>query len=163
MAKKKDIQSDELSPFEIQFIDVWFNYNFNGRLAYKQLRPNVLESTADTEASKILNLPKAQTYIELKKEQIRQREDIKLEFLVNQLQSIILTEDTEEIERDGSGQITKRRTKSNNSARIQAMNLLSKIAGFDAPKKVDITTNGESINKITWVENKQYKDNELNI
>jgi hypothetical protein len=145
MAKKKDIQSDPtsdvLTAFETQFVDIWFNMGFNGRLAYKQLKPNVLSTTADTEASKLLSLPKIQDYIELKKEQLRMKEEIKLDFLVHQLTGIVLTEDTEEIERDGQGNILKTRTKTNNTARIQAMNLLSKLGGLET-KKVEMKIDG---------------------
>lgn len=144
MSKKQ--QPKTLTPFEIQFIDVWFNMGFNGRLAYKHLKPHVLNTTADAEASRILGKEKAIDYIELKREQIRLKEEIKLDFIVGQLTSIALDESTEEVLRDANGVIINRKTKSNNSARIQAIQQLIKIAGLDAPKKIDITTAGEKLN-----------------
>jgi hypothetical protein len=69
------------------------------------------------------------------------KEEIKLDFLVHQLTGIVLTEDTEEIERDGQGNILKTRTKTNNTARIQAMNLLSKLGGLET-KKVEMKIDG---------------------
>lgn len=159
MSKKKE--PNVLSPFETQFIDIWFNMGFNGRLSYKQLKPNVLNSTADAESSRILASEKAIDYIELKHAHIKMKQEIKLEVLINQLNEIMLTQDTEEIERGGDGEIIRRKTKTNNSARIQAMNLLSKIGGFDSPKRLDITTNGESINNITWNETKTYPTKEI--
>ena len=74
MSKKKN--NNELTPFETQFIDIWFNMNFNGRLAYKQLKPNVANTTADAEASRILNTEKAKDYIEKKQIEISIKEDI---------------------------------------------------------------------------------------
>ena len=53
MAKKK-IQEDKITPFQSQFVDIWFNMNFNGKLAYKQLKPTVTNETAEVEASMIL-------------------------------------------------------------------------------------------------------------
>ena len=39
MAQRKN--KDELTDFEKQFIDVYFNTNMNGRLAYLKLKPDV--------------------------------------------------------------------------------------------------------------------------
>ena len=88
---------------------------------------------------------KVKTYIELRKEEIRKSEEIELSYIISNLKSIILTESVEEVERDGSGNITKTRTKSNNSARNQALALLTKIGGFEAAKKVDVNANVTSV------------------
>ncbi len=157
MAKKKDIQTDVSLKLETEYqkwVDVYFNFNFNGKLTSKQLKPHLTMGSAEVDAARMLGNARVQEIIELKREQIRQRENIKLDFLIHQLTSIVLTEDTQEIERDANNEIIRSKTKSNNSARIQAMNLLSKIAGFET-KKVDITSGGE---KITWNETKTYNE-----
>jgi hypothetical protein len=35
--------------------------------------------------------------------------------------------------------------------------MICKILGLNAPVKTDLTTNGENINQITWIENKNYE------
>lgn len=142
MAKKERIEK-ELSLFHKRFIDTWFNLNFNATLAYKQLKPNVATSTAESEASKILGSSLAKEYIELKQEQIRIKEDIKLSFIVQELTNIVLDIKQETIERDDNGRITSKPDRANS---IKALQQLSKIGGFEATKKVDVTTNGQSLN-----------------
>jgi len=138
MAKKK-IQEDNITPFQSQFVDIWFNMNFNGKLAYKQLKPNVGNDTAEVEASKLLRLPKVQDYIELKREQIRIKEDITLDFIVSGLKSIIYDVMQEDIERDDNGRIT---SKPDRKSALAAYQQLTKIAGFEAPKKQEVSLTG---------------------
>jgi hypothetical protein len=139
---RKIIDPNKLTEFEEQFIDIYFNMNFNGRLAYKKLKPGVKDTTADTEASKILSYPKVKDAIEMKQEQIRMKEDIQLSWIVQELKNIILDVKQEQIERDPiSGKIY---IKPDRKSALAALQQLSKIAGFET-KKVDITTNGESI------------------
>jgi hypothetical protein len=137
MAKKK--QEDKITPFQEQFVDIWFNMQFNGKLAFKQLKPNVTNETAEVEASKLLRLPKVQDYIELKKEQIRVKQEITLDFIVNGLKSIIYDVMQEEVERDDNGRIT---SKPDRKSALAAYQQLTKIAGFEAPKKQDISLSG---------------------
>lgn len=66
MAKKKE--DNELTPFQQQFLDVYFRMNFNGRLAMKQLKPHLTNESADVEASRLLSYPKSQYYIEMKRD-----------------------------------------------------------------------------------------------
>ena len=146
-------EEDKITPFQEQFVDIWFNMQFNGKLAYKQLKPNVTNQTAEVEASKLLRLPKVQDYIAIKQEQIRLKQEITLDFIVNGLKNIIFDVMQEDIERDDNGRIT---SKPDRKSALAAYQQLTKIAGFDAPKKIDVTTNGENINQITWVENKNY-------
>ena len=138
MAKKK-IQEDKLTPFQEQFVDIWFNMNFNGKLAYKQLKPNVSTETAEVEASKLLRLPKVQDYIELKREQIRIKQEITLDFIVSGLKSIIYDVMQEEVERDQDGRIT---SKPDRKSALAAYQQLTKIAGFEAPKKQEVSLTG---------------------
>lgn len=138
MAKKKT-QEDKLTPFQEQFVDIWFNMNFNGKLAYKQLKPNVGNDTAEVEASKLLRLPKVQDYIELKREQIRIKQEITLDFIVSGLKSIIYDVMQEEVERDQDGRIT---SKPDRKSALAAYQQLTKIAGFEAPKKQEVSLTG---------------------
>jgi hypothetical protein len=138
MAKKK-IQEDKITPFQSQFVDIWFNMNFNGKLAYKQLKPTVTNETAEVEASKLLRLPKVQDYIELKREQIRLKQEVTLEFIVNGLKSIIFDVMQEEVERDQDGRIT---SKPDRKSALAAYQQLTKIAGFEAPKKQEVSLTG---------------------
>ena len=138
MARPKK-EEDKLTPFQTQFVDIWFNMNFNGKLAYKQLKPNVTNETAEVEASKLLRMPKVQDYIELKREQIRIKQDVSLEFIVNGLKSIIFDVMQEEVERDDNGRIT---SKPDRKSALAAYQQLTKIAGFDAPKKIDVKLSG---------------------
>jgi hypothetical protein len=144
-----------ITDFEKTFIQIYINMNFNGRLAYKQLKPLVTTESADALASKLLSSVRVKDYLALKLEQIRIKEEIKLEFIVGELTSIVYDVKLENTERDGDGRIT---SKPDRRSAIQALQLLSKIAGFET-KKVDITSKGESINPITWIEKKTY-DNE---
>ena len=150
---KKEI--DKITIFEQQFVDTWFRMNFNGRLSYKQLKPNVTKETAEVEASKILSKPKVQEYVELKREQIRLKEEVELGWLVNELKNVVYDVNQEDTERDANGRIT---AKPDRRSKLEAIKILAKIAGLEAPAKLDVTTNGESINQITWIEQKVYPD-----
>ena len=139
MARKNN---NEISDFEKQFIDIYLNMNMNGRLAYKQLKPLVSNETADACASRLLSSARVSDYLEMKQEQIRIKQEVKLEWIVSELKSIILDVKAEQIERDPvTGKIYD---KPDRKSAIAAIALLSKIAGFET-KKVDITSNGDSI------------------
>ena len=145
MAKKtnKEKEDDKLTTFQQQFIDIWFRMNFNGRLAYKQLKPHVTNETADAEASRILSTEKAKDYIELKKEQIRIKEEVELSWIVSQLKSIVEDITTQDITRfDDEGRPLN---KTDHRAKIEAIKTLAKIAGLEAPIKQDITSNGQTL------------------
>ena len=147
MAKQIKNKEDILTPFQQQFIDIWFNLSFNGRLAYKQLRPNVSNTSADEMASAIIAQEKVKNYIELKREQIRLKEEIKLDWVVSELKNIVLDVKGEQIERDPQTNRILSRPQTKDA--IAALALLSKIAGFET-KKLDVTTNGKDIfNEIT--------------
>ncbi len=141
MAQKKK-NENELTPFEEQFLDVYIRMNNNGRLAYKSLKPGVKDTTADTEASKILSYPKVQSALEMKREQIRLKEEIELSWIIKELKNIVLDVNAEQIERDPvTGKIYD---KPDRKSKIAALQQLSKIAGFET-KKIDLTSGGEKI------------------
>jgi hypothetical protein len=140
--KKKE--DDKITPFEQQFVDVWFRMNFNAKLAYKSLKPNVSMSTAETEGPAILRKPQIQEYIEMKKEHIRLKEEVELGWIIKELKDIVFdinANDHTAFDAEG-----KPLNKTDHRAKIEAIKTLAKITGLEAPKKVDVTTNGESLN-----------------
>jgi len=152
MAKKK--QEDKITPFEEQFVDTWFRMNFNAKLAYKQLKPNVSMATAETEGPAILRKPQIKELIELKREQIRIKNEVELGWVVKELKNIVYDINTNDhTVFDNEGRAIN---KTDHRAKIEAIKALVKLAGLEAPSKVDVTTNGENINQITWIEKKNY-------
>lgn len=139
MAKKKN---DEITEAQKRFVDTYINFGCNGRLAYKSLHPDVTNESAEVLASKILSNIKVKDYLEMKQAQIRMREEVKLDFLIGELQRIVLQSEVEEIERDSQGQIIKTKSKTNNPSKIQAMALLAKLGGHEATKKIDMKIDG---------------------
>ena len=140
MAKKKD--NNELTPFEEQFLDVYFRMNFNGRLAMKSLKPHLTNESADVEASRLLSSVKFKDAIEMKQEQIRLKEEIELSWIIKELKNIVLDVNAEQIERDPvTGKIYD---KPDRKSKIAALQQLAKIGGFET-KKIDLTSGGEKI------------------
>ena len=151
--RPKKENPDVLTDFEKRFVDTYFNFNFNGRLAYKSLKPETTNESADALASKLLSSVKVKNFIEEKQAHISMQEDIQLSWVVKELKSIIYDVKQEETERDpATGRLI---AKPDRKSALAALAQLSKIAGFET-KKVDVTTNGESINQITWNETKSY-------
>lgn len=123
---------NELKPWEVQVIDEWFNNNHNGRLAFLKIKPNVLPETADTEASKLLNSPKGKVYIELKKEELRKRSEVTLDYLVDNLKKIVADVAMEDTERTETGRLICKPDRTN---MIKAIDLLSKLTGYQDTRK----------------------------
>ena len=161
MAKtnKKKEEEDKLTPFQEQFVDIWFRMNFNGKLAYKQLKPNVTNQTAEVEASKLLRLPKVKDRIELKREQIRIKEQVELSWIIKELKNIVYDINTQDITVfDNEGRPLN---KTDHRAKIEAIKTLAKITGLEAPSKMDVTSNGQSIIpeiKINIIQPKQEEE-----
>jgi hypothetical protein len=146
MAKNKNIQvkpdSTELTEFERNFCDLWFRIR-NGRLAYKQLKPNVKDSTADTESSKILSLTKVKNYLEKKEVELQLKEQIELSWIIKELKDIVYDVNTNDFTTfDAEGRPLNKR---DHRAKIEAIKTLAKIAGLEAPNKLDVTSNGQTI------------------
>lgn len=156
MAKTNNIQkkpeSKELTEFERQFADIWFRIR-NGRLAYKQLKPHVKDTTADTEASKILGYAKVKTYIENKEVEMQLKEQVELSWIIKELKNIVYDINTQDMTVfDAEGRALN---KTDHRAKIEAIKTIAKITGLEAPKKVDVTTNGESLNLKDLIEFKK--------
>lgn len=162
MAKNKNIQknpeSNELTEFERRFCDIWFRIR-NGRLAYKQLKPHVKDTTADTESSKILSYAKVKTYIENKEVEIQLKEQVELSWIIKELKNIVYDINTQDITVfDNEGRPLN---KTDHRAKIEAIKTLAKITGLEAPSKMDVTSNGQSIIpeiKINIIQPKQEEE-----
>ena len=82
-------KKEEITPFQRQFVDIWFNFSFNGKMAYKQLKPNVTNETAEVEASKLLRNGKIKDYIQLKRDELNKinfKENINIDKLNKEIE-----------------------------------------------------------------------------
>jgi hypothetical protein len=155
MTKKKN--EEKITPFEQQFVDTWFRMGFNAKLAYKQLKPNVSMATAETEGPAILRKPQIQDYVELKKEQIRLKEEVELSWVISQLKNIVYDINTNDhTVFDDEGRAIN---KTDNRTKIEAIKTLIKVAGLDNhQQKIDVTTNGQSLNLKDFLDFKGQKN-----
>jgi hypothetical protein len=143
MAKKK-IQEDKESIkkqelYQQQWVDTYFNTNLNGRMTSKFLKPHLTLDAAEVDAARMLGNARVKELIEIKQEQIRIKQEVTLEFIVNGLKSIIYDVMQEEVERDQDGRIT---SKPDRKSALAAYQQLTKIAGFEAPKKQEVSLTG---------------------
>jgi len=146
--KAKKTEKDEygLTGFERQFVDLLFKNNFNGLLTYRTLKPELTQNSAAVESSRLLKNPNIQYYIDVKKEQIRKNEEIELSWLVKELKNIVYEINTEDhLTFDDKG---KALNKPDYRNKIEAIKTLAKLAGYEQPKKIDITTDGQAFNEI---------------
>ncbi len=136
--KKEDtLKKQEL--YQEQWVDTYFNTNFNGRMTSKFLKPHLSLESAEQDAARMLGNDRIKDLIAIKQEHIRIKQDVSLEFIVNGLKSIIFDVMQEEVERDDNGRIT---SKPDRKSALAAYQQLTKIAGFDAPKKIDVKLSG---------------------
>jgi hypothetical protein len=136
--KKEDtLKKQEL--YQEQWVDTYFNTNFNGRMTSKFLKPHLSLESAEQDAARMVGNDRIKDLIAIKQEQIRIKQDVSLEFIVNGLKSIIFDVMQEEVERDDNGRIT---SKPDRKSALAAYQQLTKIAGFDAPKKIDVKLSG---------------------
>lgn len=148
--QKKTIE--EINEFEDKFLSIYMQNGFNGTGAYILAKPNVSYDAARTEASKLLKKEHIQKELEIRKLALRNKENIELSFLVQNLKSVIYDVMQEETERDDNGRIISKPDRQN---LLKSIDILAKLGGHYT-QKVDVTTNGENINTITWVEQKTY-------
>jgi len=152
MAKKKinneESELPKLTSFEEQFVGTLFNVGHIASKAYRILKPHVSEETAKSEASKLLAKPNIQHAIEVRKLKIRNREDIDLGFLVQELKSIIYElKPYEAVEYDANGRVIN---KKDYKSLIAAINSLAKLGGLDNhTQKIEIENNNEAPQEIT--------------
>jgi len=152
MAKKKinneESELPKLTSFEEQFVGTLFNVGHIASKAYRILKPHVSEETAKVEACKLLAKPNIQHAIEVRKLEIRNREDIDLGFLVQELKSIIYElKPYEAVEYDANGRVIN---KKDYKSLIAAINSLAKLGGLDNhTQKIEIENNNEAPQEIT--------------
>jgi phage terminase small subunit len=156
MARQKKI-IEEINDFEDKFLSIYMQNGFNATGAYVLAKPNVSYDAARTEASKLIQKPHIQKELEIRKLALRNKENIELSFLVQNLKTVIYDCMQENTERDQDGRITSKPDRQN---LIKSIDILAKLGGHYT-NKIDVTTNGENINQITWVEQKTYP-NKLN-
>lgn len=140
MARQKK-NKDELNDLESRFLSIYINNGFNATAAYLLASPGVQYDTARTEGSKLLAKPHVQHELEIRKLAIKNKENIELGFLVQELKAIIYDVKTEETERGPDGRIT---SKPDRTSAIKAIDTLAKLAGLYT-QKVDLTSNGNDI------------------
>ena len=156
MAKKKEETLIKEEEYMVRWTDTYFNCNFNGRITSKFLKPHLSLESAEVDAARMLGKDRIKELIAIKQQHIRIKEEISLAWIVSELKEIITDVKSQSDERDATGKLIAR---ADTKSRLAAIAQLSKIAGFET-KKIDVTTNGESINKITWIEQKTYDKEE---
>jgi hypothetical protein len=142
MAKAKKEDKEQLKKQELyqqQWVDTYFNTNLNGRMTSKFLKPHLTLDAAEVDAARMLGNARVKELIEIKQEDIRIKQDVSLEFIVNGLKRIIMDVSEEMIERDDNGRIT---SKPDRKSALAAYQQLTKIAGFEAPKKQEVSLTG---------------------
>lgn len=128
-----------------QFIEEYMANGMNGTQAYLSTYPNATDDTARANATKLLAKTHIKAEIERLQAETSKELNITKESLLKHLNDIL--------------ESTKDDPKNKHNA-IKSIEVLNKMLGFNEPNKTDITTNGESINQITWIEQKTYKDKE---
>ena len=141
--QKRFISNDfGLNQRQVTFCDTYLS---NGELlerAYISAYPEINQDYAGTSASKLLKRPGIKEYILHKKEKLAKKMEITKESLVNDLVKI---KDAAIAEKSFSNA-------------TKAIEVLAKMLGHNEPDKVDVTTNGESMHQLTFIENKTYID-----
>ena len=121
-----------LLPWQVEVIDEWFNNNFNNRLAFLKVKPEYSIESADSSMSRLLSDDKSKAYIEYKKEQRRQKSEVTLDYLVDNLKKIVSDVAMEETERTETGRLVCKPDRTN---MIKAIDLLSKLTGYQDTRK----------------------------
>ena len=138
---KKQLNDNGLTNVEQAFADRFISNGENATVAYMLTKPNSSLQSARVQAHRILHKPEVQKYLELRKQDIANRENIDLGFLVTHMKNIMFDVAQEQVERDERGRIT---SKPDRQSSIKAADLLAKLAGFYNDKQtVNIQSNGE--------------------
>lgn len=120
-----------LSPAQIKFCQKYIDTS-NATISWMHSHPDANYSTAKSEGCKILNNPDVKSYIDQLKEEMattfKQTKDGTIKDL------IISAEEAKEAKQF--------------SAYAKIREMIIKMVGFYEPDKLDVTTNGEGINKI---------------
>jgi phage terminase small subunit len=98
------------------------------------------EKTASKIGSENLTKPEIIEAIRVEQQKTSDKLDITRE---NVLEKLLRIQETTEL--------------TNPNASLKSIEMICKILGLNAPVKTDLTTNGENINQITWIENKNYE------
>ncbi len=123
---KKD--SNGISEFELLFLSIWFQNGYNGSEAYRIAKPGCADTTARTEASKILAKPNIEDEIARRKLELAKKSEIRLDSMVGTLKNL-MHECISDNDRTNL---------------LKTIDQLNKMAGF-YKQKIDITSGGEKI------------------
>lgn len=86
MAKKNENGLTDNQQF---FADYYLANGLNGKQAYKRIRPNVKDSTAEVEASKYLRNPKVLEYIEERQKELQEKTKVTQEYVILNLKEMV--------------------------------------------------------------------------
>ena len=71
------------------FADYYLANGCNGKQAYKGIRPNVKDNTAEVEASKYLRNPKVLAYIEERQKELQEKTHVTQEYVIMNLKEMV--------------------------------------------------------------------------
>lgn len=143
MAKTpKNVNEHGLNNVEQSFVNEYImNGCSNATAAFLLIKPNYNPASAAVEAHRFLKRPQIQSYLELKRKEVLEKEDIDLSYVVQGLKKIIDEVAEETVERDDKGRITN---KPDRFAAIKAFEVLAKMGGFMEKKpNILIQSTGE--------------------
>ena len=79
----KEALDNGVTPFELQLVEAYLTC-FNGSKAYKQIKPEVTQNTADTCSAQVLNRPRVTAYIAKRMSAMFKRTEESQDRLINQ-------------------------------------------------------------------------------
>lgn len=143
----KQRKNNEINEQEKLFVDIYLGNGMNSTYAYSKIKPSATYDTCRTEGPKMLAKPCVKLYMENKLQELRNKQEVKLEYLVSNLRRVIDDCAQETTERDDTGRIL---SKPDRQSLIKAADVLAKLVGL-YDKKVEITTpiSTTGDNKIT--------------
>jgi phage terminase small subunit len=126
-----------LTPKQERFIK---EYLISLNVTDAAIKAGYSEKTASKIGSENLTKPEIIEAIRVEQQKTSDKLDITRE---NVLEKLLRIQETTEL--------------TNPNASLKSIEMICKILGLNAPVKTDLTTNGENINQITWIENKNYE------
>jgi len=106
MSKKMNIvDANGLTDMEQQFVNQYLTNGGNARAAFLVVKPSYSPQNASSASSKLMKKPEVIAYLELRRAELLNKEDIQLSYLVQNLKKIIADVNDESTERDKNGRI----------------------------------------------------------
>lgn len=142
------IEDKPLTKKEIIFCELYIKNLCNGYLAYKEWKPNVKDTTARVEASRMLTKTNIRTYIDQRLDEIATKNK-----LFNN--EMLLSIQIEELQRmrqgvkkgywDGVQKKTVEYTEYDNRGINDAIQNIAKMAGLDKPKEIKVNVGPDPV------------------